>query len=190
MRLKAIFRDDPWPHLFIEEVFDSTVYMQILKHIPPLKKMKLLGGYPNRKIAPLVERQGFWGEIRAALESSELTKALSDKLGVTKECWPKAAICRDLPGYYLAPHADASFKVMTLIAYLPEDNSQGMEGIRLLKRVGGKITNIKQLGFFPNVGLAFKVTKDSWHEVGHVAQGKTRDSIQICYFDTPERNWI
>lgn len=190
LKLKAIHREKPWPHLFFEEVFEEIIYPELLEHLPPTNRLRMLKGYPNRKICPLVGRQGFWGEVRKALTSEKLTEALKKRLGITKDCYPKAAICRDLPGYYIAPHTDASYKVMTLVIFLPKDDSQHQLGTVLFGREDGKIITAKQLGFFPNVGFAFKVTSESWHEVSHVPPGKPRDTIQVCYFSTPKQGWI
>lgn len=186
LKLRGKLREKPWPHLYLDTVFEDEVYKDLLGSLPPVERCKPLGGYPNRLVWPLAGKKGLWGDIRDAISSSELTQALCHQLDVKVPAYPKAAICRDLPGYSIKPHVDASFKVMTLIMYLPDDMSQKWQGTRLLEKEGDEIVYAKQLGFFPNVGLAFNPRMPgTWHEVHPVETLRT--TLHVCYFDTPER---
>jgi hypothetical protein len=187
MELRAGPRENPWPHLFFFQVFKKKFYPQLNEFMPAIKDMgQLRGGtYPNRYIYPLKDSKVlFWQEVNAAVTHKNFQKPLFELLGITQPAWPKAALTRDLPGYQIAPHPDANFKVATVLFYLPADHTQCKLGTLL---IGPE--KIKQVGFFPNTGLAFKTTKKSIHEVKTVPEGPPRNCLQICFFDTPERTW-
>lgn len=191
LQVKAKFRDHPWDHLYLESVFTEEVYDQIVHTKPMLKRCKPLPGYADRMVWPLKGATGFWGQVRDAITHPDLMDSIAKRLGVTRKFYPKVAVCRDLPGYIIPPHVDATFKTMTFLVYIPDGLTQKLLGTRLLKKEDGEFTFAKQVGFFPNVGIAFKPSPGSWHEVPMTMQEDgIRDTLHVCCFDTPEREWL
>ena len=188
LELKITPRDKPFPHLFFSKVFTDEAYEYLLANMPAMSKCTTLDSpkYKKfRRIYPLADKPEF-DNIYGALMDPGLRNSLMQLLQVDRLCYPQPSILRDLPGYNIDAHTDASFKVMTVVLFLPGDASQKLLGTRLLDKK--KPTYVKQLGFFPNTGVAFKVTKSSWHDVQPTPEDSgIRDTLQICYFDTPER---
>jgi hypothetical protein len=191
--MQVIKRTEPWPHLFIERAFSGPEYADILDNLPDIKDFTTLATYKeHRRVYPLAqcESGSLLAGINNALTSEAFVKTVSELLDVNRPMYPKPALIYDLPGYSIKPHCDASFKVATMIIFLPEDDRQKMLGTHLLKREGGKITTRKQLGFFPNTGFAFKVTKTSLHDVPDTPpKSGIRRTLHICFFDTPGREF-
>jgi len=185
LQMKGVARTHPWDHLYFEQVFSYPVYRDMLRNLPEVDECPTLSGYPLRHHYNLDQSSGFWGDVNAEITSAHLTESLKARFNITRDCYPKAAICLDRPGYHIPPHKDASYKVMSFIIYLPKDESQKMLGTRLLKREGAEFTHSKQLGFFPNIGIVFPVTGESWHEVPPI--DSLRATLNICYFTTPDR---
>jgi len=182
LAIKGSDRTVPWPHIYFHQVFEQEFYAELLDNLPPLQQCQPLTGYEDRLFWPI--EGGIWEDVRKAICFEQLTKALCERLGVTRPAYPKAAICRDLPGYQIKPHVDASFKVMTLMIYLPQGMDQKFLGTMLWEP---RFERAKQVGFFPNVGLAFKTDADTWHSAGPM--DSVRDTLHVCYFDTPDREW-
>jgi hypothetical protein len=186
LELKITPREKPFPHLYFPQVFTEETYEYILANLPIISKCTTLDNYKEfRRVYTLADKPEFI-EVNAALTDHKLRDTLAKLLNIDRMCFPQASIFRDLPGYSIAPHTDASFKIMSMILFLPGDDSQKMLGTRLLdKHIP---TYVKQLGFFPNTGFAFKVTKFSWHDVQTTPEDSgLRDTLQTCYFDTPDR---
>jgi hypothetical protein len=188
-----IRRTEPWPHLFFQRAFKPEVYTEIQDNLPSLKRFTTLDTYKEyRRVWALssAEAGTFWHDVNTVFTSNMFRDEISTLLKVDKPLYPKPALIYDLPGYEIGPHRDASFKAATMLIYLPEDSSQKMLGTRLLKKEDGEFTFRKQLGFFPNTGVAFKPDARSWHDVPKTPPSSgIRKTLHICFFDTPEREF-
>lgn len=184
LALKGSPRTTPWPHLYLRQVFTDSAYEQLLLGIPDLEFCTPLEGYEGRLFWPL-PLGGMWSFVVDALCSPELTKALSQQLGVTRSVYPKGAVCRDLPGYEIPSHIEPAHVVMKLIIFLTLNMEQKFFGPKLLIGEDGMVG--KQIGFFPNVGFVYKSDANTWTSAGPM--DSVRNTLQICYFDAPTREW-
>jgi len=103
-------------------------------------------------------------------------------------------------GYGIGPHSDTRQKLVTMLFYLPSDESQRHSGTSVLvPRNGGRpdpgphdrldgwsqFHTVFTAPFVPNSLLGFYVTADSWHAVDRHEDSVERHSIQyfICVDD-------
>jgi len=98
--------------------------------------------------------------------------------------FPIAVLTRDIAGYKIAPHTDTVWKAITVLIYLPPDNSSAHIGTVIHERAAdGTLKRAGAARFLPNFGFAFVVGSDSWHSVDLLGpEIKTRDLIILQYF--------
>ncbi|CAL6338912.1 unnamed protein product [Bathycoccus prasinos] len=165
---------DPFPHVFIENIYAQRVYSCMLKNMPQEDNDRVLvssrtKGLPDWK---------FWVSYTKVLGGSQVAQAW---VGYSLD------LNRDLAGYYIAPHTDSVNKLVTTLYYLPIDATNSAVGTTMYKslntRPGASATKfkaMKQARFLPNSVLAFAPCKSSWHgiEERKINQGIVRDTIQ------------
>lgn len=157
----------PFPHFYAKDVFSKDVYQTILKNLPPDDQMEPYKAYPARSdceaVIPLFDKPFF--------------KLVLKKFGVhgTKH---ELRFVRDRSGYAIPPHTDKPKKVVSLLYYLPEDDSQRDfgTGIYVPDEEGftckeGKhydfnsFTEVYRAPFLPNSCFGFVRTDNSFHGV-------------------------
>lgn len=188
---EATAREDPFKYAYFSQVFSNDLYAKVLENIPSRKACTTLDSRAYKKYRRIYRLDEsvspFWIALNDTLKSDRVKEYIFGLLGIEREAYPRIAVVRDLPGYNIQPHSDADFKVCTVMFYLPSNALQKMLGTRLLSADGN---NIKQMGFFPNTGLAFEVNDVSWHDrPATPPDSGIRDSLIICYFDTPTREF-
>uniref|UniRef100_A0A6T7URF2 Fe2OG dioxygenase domain-containing protein n=1 Tax=Pyramimonas obovata TaxID=1411642 RepID=A0A6T7URF2_9CHLO len=144
----AIMFSDPFPHLYIKNIFHPKVYACMIGAIP-----KTLRGYePLMKKLPrywmnLMDEKGsverrlfssgsldfgsqFWNSFAKHFGSALLKKTYMNKFNLTvslrspestKHVFWTMALSRDLPGIEVGPHTDVDNKLVTVLYYLPKD---------------------------------------------------------------------
>jgi hypothetical protein len=195
--------DTPFSHMFIKGIFPADIYSQMLKNLPDPSTYKaqdskvLADGTPTRSfyqldadgLSALPEHaRDLWTGVVEAVRSDEykshifhqLQKDLRWRFGVQDvnsiEAATRPRLVRDVSGYRIAPHPDTRKKVVTMMIYLPEDESQQSLGTSLythnlnpqgLFKKCKRFTEYKRFPFIPNSGFAFAVNnclrKKSWH---------------------------
>lgn len=174
---------DPFDHIFIENVFPEVVYREMIKEIGKneyieIEKSRGTTGYPKRFTSDM--KSPFWKFVKKSLVSGKFRKALCEHFGIVDDFLPvqDVLLIRDEPGYSIPPHTDSLNKIITVLFYLPKDNSLESEGTSIFKPkkedfVCEKGTHynfedfekVKTMPFKPNSMFAFKRTNNSFHGV-------------------------
>lgn len=170
----------PFPHLYIEDVFDKGYYEDLLATLPTdyqeIEKTRGTRGYPKRFTAEM--KGALWGELKEELLGGELKRALCKKFGVTREGTVEdTLLIRDYEGYQISPHTDSLHKIITALFYLPEKEIEGAGTNLYIPKDSGftcqtgkhypfeNFTKAKEGKFKPNSVLIFARTNNSFHGV-------------------------
>ncbi len=190
---EAPLREQPFAHLYFENVFPDDFYESLLACLPepsrfePLyhKDALLPNGGTTRSTFTLEpqslatlppESREVLEACRGAFASDRLRDALlgrydallrqrfaSDLLDIDLEVTVK--LQRDLPGYRIGVHPDTSDKVVLLQLYLARDDARPSMGTSLYRRSEDGFARVDTLPFRRNCGYSFARTDDSWHGV-------------------------
>lgn len=132
--------------------------------------------------------RAFWLAIARALTSDALKQVIFRKLAkdialrfncseeeaVDIEAFPRAVLMRDTEGYRIKPHPDGTSRIVTMLYYLPPDDSQEDLGTSVYVRepwtrrlFGKSFREVRRFPFRRNSSCAFVVnrlpSKTSWH---------------------------
>jgi hypothetical protein len=202
---------DPAPsdNIYMENVFEPTIYQQILNRLPAddiyhfidHPDAMLPDGTRTRKLLDLTdasisrfqaEDQTFWRMMRDMMTSELLQRVIVQKFYAKlrhrfgrdiPELVTVPIFYRDLPGYYISVHTDAPYKVATLQFYFPEDESQIHLGTSFHQRVEHEFPVYKTNQFKPNSAYAFARTDSSWHSVQQIASHeKQRNTLALTIY--------
>jgi len=202
----------PYPHFYIPDVFPADFYRELQNNIPdsgamiPIEQARQLKGYKERFVLGLNDEQlatlpetkrKFWSGVAdwlvgAGFRSLVLRKfqpyieqRFANQSGF--EFYDEALLVQDITNYKLGPHTDAPRKVVTILFYLPLDNSQLHMGTSMylpndpgFTCPGGphhsrdKFARLHTNPFAPNSMFAFFKTENSFHGVEPVADPDCR----------------
>lgn len=178
---------EPYPYMFIEDIFPEDIYLQILANLPSeyktLEEARGTKGYPERFVA--TPKDDFWNKINSQLLSGKLKKVISDKFGIDYFCNEDLLLIKDKPGYKIGVHRDRPSKVISALFYLPpflEGDDEGQDSfdagttIYVPKKEGftcevGKhygfddFNKLTKMPFRPNSLFIFLNTDHSFHGV-------------------------
>jgi len=167
---------EPFNHIFIDDFLIGD-YPRLINNFPEnyieIEKSRGTRGYPLRSTAEC------WPQVKSLLYKSSFKGQLLAKFGIKDEGFTEdILLVRDLPGYQISPHTDSTTKVITVLIYLPEDNSMENEGTSLFvpKQEGFTCSTgrhysfedfhkVKTMPFKPNSMFAFARTDNSFHGV-------------------------
>jgi len=214
----------PYPHLAFEKFWPEDFYRELLAKRPELDNYVQLNRENTRRQFTLFdgscdagddERRALWKLVSDVLASPEIEAALREVLdegfrirakGSNEEwpvkMYPRPVVYTDFDGYAIKPHPDTRRKVLTMMVYMPEDDSQIDLGTTLYKISPMGVFAWKSYGlveektvpFLPNTGMAFVVIhprynlfKTSWHGRGPIqtAPEKPRFSLLNTYYAQP-----
>jgi hypothetical protein len=202
----------PYPHFYIPDVFPADYYRRILQHLPdpeamvPIEKARAVRGYKERFVLGLEDhhlatlpdnKRAFWEELRGWLVGGSFNALLMSKFKpLIDQRFPSTAgvqfydeglLVQDITDYKLGPHTDATRKVITVLFYLPRDESQRHLGTSIylpndpaFRCPGGphynrdQFTRLHTNPFAPNSMFAFFKTDNSFHGVEPVADPDCR----------------
>jgi hypothetical protein len=202
----------PFPHFYLRDVFPAPYYDELQGHLPdpaalrPLEEARGVQGYKERfvlpladaQLAPLPEAQGsFWKSLRNALLGGSFGSLLFEKFrslieqrfqgNLNREFYDEALLVQDVTRYQLGPHTDSTRKVVTVLFYLPKDDSQLHLGTsiyvpkdRTFTCPGGphhprdKFDRMYSMPFAPNSMFVFLKSSNSFHGVEQVADPDCR----------------
>ncbi|MCW5575847.1 MAG: hypothetical protein KIT13_07095 [Burkholderiales bacterium] len=202
----------PYPHFYIPEVFPADFYRQLQQNLPdpaamrPIEEVRAVKGYKERFVLGLNDRdlaalpadkRAFWSEFAGWLVGSNFRSLVLRKFqsyidqrfagqsGV--EVYDEALLVQDVTNYKLGPHTDAPRKVVTMLFYLPPDDSQKHLGTSMYlpddpaftcqggpHHDRGKFALLHTNPFLPNSLFAFFKTDNSFHGVEPVADPDCR----------------
>lgn len=175
-------RKIPFNFLYAENIFPEAVYKSILANMETveyeeIEKTRGLKGYPKRFTA--TPKDKFWLDLHEQLLSGDMKQAILNKFGIVDNNFKEdILLIRDMPGYSIPPHTDSIEKIISVLFYLPYDNSISNEGTSIFipKDLDftcrtGKHYNFDGFNkvwtapFKPNSVLMFARTDNSFHGV-------------------------
>lgn len=175
----AIVQKEPFPHVFIEDALED--YENLISNLPTnyteIEKSRNVKGYPERFTA--VPNHPAWIKLMESLQEGLLKDVLCRLFGVeNKDLEDECLLIRDLAGYSIGPHTDSPKKVITVLFYLPKDDTDSDSGTSIYEPketgfccAGGphypanKFNLVKTMPFKPNCAFAFLKTNNSFHGV-------------------------
>ena len=200
----APLREHPYPHILVRDVFEPEFYRRMLENLlpatlmRPIKEERQVGkAYSDDryvytlsqdKVGALPQPYGkFWDELTRWLLAAPFALALFRKF------WPfihqrfgdpqpgffnEALLVDDRVRYALGPHTDTPSKVITLLFYLPSDDSRPHLGTSIyaprdpsFRCPGGphypfeQFERVVTMPYLPNTLFAFFKTDNSFHGV-------------------------
>ena len=214
----------PYPHMVFRNFWPEDFYQELLARRPEEKNYFAINGAQTRYQFNLFdgscdagddERRALWKFVSDVCSSPELENAMRTRLDEgfrlrangSKEGWPvpmypRPVLYNDYDGYRIKPHPDTRRKVLTMLIYMPEDDSQAALGTTLYRLSPQGLFSWKHFGlaeektvpFLPNTGCAFVVIHPaydflhtSWHGRESIAidNVKPRFSILNTYYAQP-----
>jgi len=205
----------PFHYIEFDQFFPADVYRRIVETMPNASDYRPMSGRakddyagagkPSRVKIDLfpeylrflpAEKRALWDTVGRVLCSNELQAAFARRLApglrlrfgedrADVGLFPIPVLTRDIAGYKIAPHTDTHWKAITVLIYLPVDESIAHVGTVIHERAAdGGLKRLGAAPFKPNSGFAFVVGSESWHSVDEVGpEVTTRDLIILQYFD-------
>jgi len=218
--------EKPYPHLVFPNFFPADLYGRLLKSWPDLERYVDLNGARTRKQYTLwdgnveagdPERTRLWRTVSDAISAPEIQQAFRERLDKglrlrakgSGETWPvpmypQPVLYADFDGYAIKPHPDTRRKVLTVLIYMPEDDSHPELGTTVFKISPMGVFHWKSYGlvkektapFLPNTGFAFVVIHPahsllhtSWHgrDPISISNDKPRMTLLNTYYAKPPK---
>ncbi|MDY0870552.1 hypothetical protein [Dongia rigui] len=217
-------RNFPFPHIYVKDVFPDGFYQELRRNLPPnegyiaLVDTKRVGtGYSRARLALFPSdldkahitpaQRDFWRNVFNTLGDGEFAACVFDRFrpwieqrfktdGANRglKVWHETFLMRDLETYSLGPHTDAVAKLVSMLFYLPGDDSSSELGTALYLPKDRSFTSeggphlefedfdhVMSVPYAPNVVASFPKTKACFHGVEPVkGPNKQRD---ILFFD-------
>jgi hypothetical protein len=199
-------REYPYPHLYVESIFPDAFYRSIRRNWPASSSLVSLastgrvspGVYAERFIMQFAageieklppEQRDFWSDFHAWFVGDLFLHALLNKFSpyVLKRFGAAmkryyfevdSLIVRDHVNYQLGPHTDSPHKLLSLLFYCPDDESNKHLGTSIYTPIdpnfrcpGGphhskeQFNLVKTMEYRPNSLFAFFKTDNSFHGV-------------------------
>lgn len=203
----------PYPHFYLENVFPPEFYQLMQKNLPdpqamiPIEQARKVTGYKERFVLDMSakslatlpdEKRDFWAEIHnwmvvkgnfGSLLFQKFKPYIEQRFAgrTDLEFFSETLLVQDITNYKLGPHSDAPRKVITVLFYLPPDNSQSHMGTSIylpkdptFTCPGGphyphdQFMRLHTNPFVPNSMFVFLKTDNSFHGVEPVVDADTR----------------
>jgi len=214
----AQIREFPFPHFYVSPIFPDAYYRTLREQLPDISTYRRLdetGTVPKdtdverficavedlEEQESVVEGEGFWAELNAWLKGPEFARLLMYRFrdGITQrfgvgarvDTITDARLVRDHTNYTILPHTDAPLKLVSLLFYLPPDESMLDLGTSIFApkdpafRCEGKsrhrfekFDKVATMEYRPNSLFAFFKTDRAFHGVDRIsAPGVVRDLL-------------
>lgn len=202
----------PYPHFFVENVFPADFYSTLQANIPdpqamlPIAEVRPVKAYKERFVLDFsgpqfaklpAAQQAFWAEMHKWLVGGRFGGLVVEKFrpfieqrfgnDPKLELYDETLLVQDITNYSLGPHTDAQHKVITLLFYLPKDESKRHLGTSIYLPKDGNFRcpggphykhdafdRVWTMPFVPNALFAFFKTDNSFHGVERVLDEDTR----------------
>ncbi len=202
----------PYPHIYVPEVFPADFYAEMQRNIPdpsvmiPIEEARNVKGYKERFVLELNDKhfprlpedvRPFWRDFASWLLSGRFKEMLLQKFKPVVEqrfrnvqgieFYDEAMLVEDITKYALGPHSNATRQVVTLLFYLPKDESQSHIGTSMYVPKDPKFTceggphygfegftKMSTMPFKPNTLFSFVKTNNSFHGVEPVTDPDTK----------------
>ena len=205
--------EHPFPHFYVTDVFPADFYAELRRRLPEQAGYTRIdetgtvakGMYKERFVCTLDELEGrefesgagtsFWadlsgwllGDAFARLILDRFRPALHERFGPDNE--PRvetdARLVRDFTNYAISPHTDTPRKVVSLLFYLPQDDSMRHLGTSIYAprnpdfRCEGTghhsfdlFKKVATMEYRPNTLFAFFKTERAFHGVDRIADAE------------------
>jgi hypothetical protein len=202
----------PYPHCYIENVFPDDFYAEMQRHLPdpeamiPIEEARNVQGYPERFVPEFrpehlqalpESKRKFWSDFGSWMLSGRFQQLAMRKCAPFLEArfkdvknirfYNEALPVQDITDYKIGPHSDSPVKVITMLFYLPPDNSQAHLGTSIylpkdqnFRCPGGPhypfnmFDRMVTMPFMPNSLFTFVKGDNSFHGVEPLGDPGTR----------------
>lgn len=171
-------RKDPYPHVYSRDVFPDGLYSELVSNLPEDSAYDQRM-YANRKMVDVRKLGEFWQEVASVFLSAEwMDRVVTMFPGVKSHGKLKHTLrlLRDTNGYSIKPHTDVRRKPLSMLFYLPSDESLAEYGTIALKPTQAGFTcdgskrhewdgfeEVFKAAFVPNSVFAFERSDISFH---------------------------
>lgn len=177
----AIVEFEPFNFIYIDKLFPEDVYKNMLSNMPDnyveIEKSRGTKGYPQRFTS--TPNSEPWVSLNKEMTSGYFKGALLRKFGIVDNDYTEdVLLVKDVAGYSIPPHTDSVKKVITVLIYLADENSNEEEGTSIFAPKKNGFTcktgrhykfddfqKVDTMPFRPNSMFAFARTDDSFHGV-------------------------
>jgi hypothetical protein len=208
----ATIRGFPYPHIYVPDVFPADFYAELQRNIPdpsvmiPIEQARPVKGFKERFVLDLggaqldvlpEDKRKFWQDFAGWLMAGRFRQLVLAKFAPFVEqrfkgtpgvqFYDESLLVEDITKYALGPHTDITRKVITMLFYLPKDDSQSHLGTSIylpndpgFTCPGGPHYNfdgfnrLVTMPFRPNALFAFVKTNNSFHGVEPVIDPDTK----------------
>lgn len=129
----------PYPWIYVRDVFPAVFYREMLANLPTDRGYRPTD-YPSREFCtPELFDLPFWRDLAqwmvtglADVLTRKFAPEIRERFGARElELVPDMRLVRDREGYEITPHTDHPNKIVSLLFYLPPDDSQREHGTRV-----------------------------------------------------------
>lgn len=226
----APLREHPFPHILVRDVFEPALYRRMMENLLPPELMRPIKEerpvnrkYPDERFVYTLARdridalpqpyRDFWDELTRWLLDTPFAVTLFNKFGTfihqrfgagQPAFHNEALLVDDRVRYALGPHTDAPSKVITLLFYLPADESRTHLGTSIyaprdpsFNCPGGPhhpyelFDRVVTMPYLPNTLFAFFKNDRSFHGVEPIRDRDYRRHLLLydikCNLESIER---
>lgn len=117
----------PFPHFFVENVFPSAFYDSLMLKLAEKRDFeevegryhgRAFGGMEDLADFDFMKGKSFLQEVCSIFKEA-MTKHFEGQKAVV---YNDLRLIRDKAGYFIGPHTDAAWKLVSLLFYLPQDD--------------------------------------------------------------------
>ena len=209
----------PYPHMLVHDIFPADFYSDLRRNLPPAsayKSLKAMGrvgsAYPDERVVlPLTPPEvaaldepyrSFWDQTARWLLGGSFGHILLHKFApllgqrfkdlATMEFDHEALVVQDRTNYRLGPHTDTPSKVLSLLFYLPADDSRPHLGTSMYLPSDPSFTcdgnnhygfegfqRLLTMPYVPNTLFAFMKTPNAFHGVEPVTEPNIERALML-----------
>lgn len=213
----AEIKNFPYPHILVHDVFPPDYYQAIRRNLPPREKMRTLkalgrvsSNYPDTRFVLRLTpddvdrldpaQRDFWDEFATWLLGGRLASLVIEKFAPVLHhrfgdfrsvpFMNEALVVQDYSTYALSPHTDSAAKVVSLLFYLPADESLAHLGTSIYiprdptfvcdgsqHHPFENFQRLATMPFVPNTLFAFVKTPNAFHGVEPIKEQIRRDLL-------------
>jgi hypothetical protein len=226
----APFREFPFPHIYVKDVFPPKFFEQILAQLPNTEQYTRLldtgrvgKGYSSARLSLFPDKlaecglneaqRKFWDGMFETFGGKEFSSLVWQKFrphierrfakshpgGTSLDPRPEVFLMRDLKTYSLGPHTDSPAKLVSMLFYLPVDDTRPELGTavyvpkdRGFTCPGGphhdraNFDHMMTLPYGRNVLVAFPKTMNCFHGVELLTDADSQRDI--FFFDLKSKS--
>jgi hypothetical protein len=167
----------PYPHVLIDNCFPLYYYDMMLAELPE-DEAYTDRTFENRMMARVEQCGPFWQDLSRWMMTREVCGHVIDMFGLKGKFNADLRLVRDTEGYAIKPHTDIKAKAISLLFYLPSDDTKDGVGTSLYIPKDPEFTSdgtrryefdqfekVKTAPFMPNTCLGFPRSNISFHGV-------------------------